>query len=452
MTSPFKRIRVKAALFVLFLLVGTTLAFNVLTIRIMNRRILDEVLVRASSLGKTVAAAAGFSSLSQDVLGLDAIVFKIKSSNPDIESIAILDPQGKTLVHNEVGRAGKLFAPLDGPVIREDPEGTRIREVRGPTGPLLEVRSPIVFMGKDLGSVVLSVNKSVLFAAQAEARRTIVLIFVVILVVGVASSIFLTHYLTRPIQELSSGVLELKEGKRSQPLRIYSRDELGRLTMSFNEMMALITTQRNELGKYSRDLEEAYVSTVQVLAAAIDARDHYTLGHSTRVAGLSVRIGEELGLGKNELEDLQIACLFHDVGKIKIPDSILLKKGKLNPAERVEMMKHSEYGAEILGKASSLVRYIPAVRHHHERHDGNGYPGGLRGDEIPLHAGIMAISDVFDAMTSDRPYRDAIQIEHTLKEMRDLAGKHFRPALLDAFLGALKKDPALPWGAGPRTG
>jgi putative nucleotidyltransferase with HDIG domain len=329
--------------------------------------------------------------------------------------------------------------PAAGTLIRSDPEGTLIREVRGRVGPIFEITSPTIFMKKNLGFVVLGVNKSMLTGALKQARKTIIWVFGLILLVGITSSVLLSSYLTRPVQELSSGVEELKEGKRSHPLRIYSRDELGRLTTSFNEMTALITTQRDQLNKYAGDLEEAYVSTVRVLAAAIDARDNYTLGHSTRVAQISVQMGKEIGLGRNELEELEIACLFHDVGKIKIPDSILLKKEKLEPAERKEMMRHTEYGTEILSKASSLSKYIPAVRHHHEWYDGTGYPDGLSGDNIPLQAAIMALADVFDAMTLGRPYREAHTIEDTVREMRGLSGRQFRPDLMDAFLRSLEK-------------
>jgi putative nucleotidyltransferase with HDIG domain len=425
--------------FVLLLLIATTLTLYIATIRIMKEHILNEVLKRAESMSRSIAVVAGFSSLSQDIIAPDTFVFQNKDLNPDIEHVAIVGPNNEILVHSDIKKVGTTFVPSGGILIRSDAAGTLVKEVLGKTGRLFEITSPIVFMKKNLGSVVLVVNRSMLIAAQKKAQKTIVLIFASILLAGIAGSVLLSTYLTKPVQELSSGVDELKEGKRSHPLRVYSKDELGRLTESFNEMTALITAQRDQLNKYAGDLEEAYVSTVRVLAAAIDARDDYTLGHSTRVAQISVQMGKEIGLGKNELEELEIACLFHDVGKIKIPDSILLKKGKLEPAERREMMRHTEYGTEILSKASSLAKYIPAVRHHHEWYDGTGYPDGLSGDKIPLQAAIMAVADVFDAMTSGRPYRDAHTVEDTVREMRGLSGIQFRPDLMDAFHRSLEK-------------
>lgn len=444
LVAPFKKIRVKAAVFVLLLLVSVTAALFLVTRRIMNERILGEVVKRAESLCRSTASAAGYSISSQDLLGLDNLVFKIKGSNPDIEYIAITDRNGKVLVHNDVSRSGGIFRPAEGVVTRTDADGTVMTDVREASGGRLEIRSPVRFMDKDLGSVVLGINRTVPLAAQREATEKILLVFGLILVLGVVSSLFLSSFLTRPIQELSAGVAGLKEGRSSSPLRVYSLDELGRLTQSFNEMTALITAQRDELSKYAQELEQAYVSTVRVLAAAIDARDAYTLGHSTRVAKLSVELGRDLGLPHPELEDLEIACLFHDVGKIKIPDSILLKQGGLDASEQAEMMRHTEYGAEILSKAPSLLKYIPGVRHHHEWHDGTGYPDGLAGDRIPRPAAIIALADVYDAMTSDRPYRAAMTGGEARREIGSLAGRQFDPGLAELFVRILEMKSVTP--------
>ncbi len=437
--APFKKIRVKASLFVLLLLVSTTLAFYMITVRIINQRILNEVLKRAEALSRAATYPAGYSLISQDLLGLDNLVFKIKSSNPDIEYITVLGTDGKIRVHSDVSKTGAAFETANGEIVRKAQDGTVITEAEGQAGSVYEISSPIQFLGLDLGSVVLGINKSVLFDAQREAQRKIAAVFAVVLIVGVTSSVLLSSFLTRPIQELSAGVAELKEGAISRPLRVYSQDELGRLTESFNEMTALITSQRDKLSESARELEEAYVSTVRVLAAAIDARDTYTLGHSTRVAELSLELGRDLGLSPAELEDLEVACLFHDVGKIKIPDTILLKQGRLDLYERREMMRHPAYGAEILAKAPSLFKYIPAVKHHHEWNDGTGYPDGLTGDKIPLPAAIISLADVYDAMTSDRPYREALSEEEAMVNIDGLAGRQFDPDLAARFIRLWKQ-------------
>jgi len=440
--TSFQKIRVKASLFVLLLLVSTTLIFYLITVRIVNSRVLDELIKRAEALSRSIASTAGYSLLSQDLLGLDNIVFRIKSSNPDIESIALVNTESQIIVHSDIQKSGESFNPPEGIVFKQGSDGTVVKEVSGTSGSFFQVSSPIRFMDKHLGAVIVDINKSVLTTAQKEAREKIAFAFAAILLLGVASSLVISSFLTKPIQELSVGVAELKEGKRRRPLRIYSQDELGRLTQSFNEMTALITSQQDKLSKYAQDLEDAYVSTARVLAAAIDARDTHTLGHSTRVAQLSVEMGKEIGLRSAELEDLEIACLFHDVGKIKIPDAILLKKGKLDTLEHREMTRHTEYGAEILSKAPSLLKYIPAVRHHHEWYDGTGYPDGISRDKIPLAAAIISLADVYDAMTSDRPYREALTEEEARRKIMELAGRQFHPDLVKVFLRTVEKKRA----------
>ncbi|MBN2246422.1 MAG: HD-GYP domain-containing protein [Candidatus Aminicenantes bacterium] len=430
----FKNIRSKVTIFVLLLLTAVTLASYAVMIHIMRDRVLNEVLKRAGSLTRSIASVAGYNFISQDLLGLDTLVFRVKSSNQDVESIAIIDIQDMILVHSDLNKARETYTPASGSFYRASGDGTSIRLIKDHGYDVFEIASPVVFMNRNLGKVVLSINKTTIYAAQKQVQRNIALVFAVILLVGIIGSIILSSFLTRPIKELNSGVEELKHGKNSDQLKIYSQDELGRLTQSFNEMSLLITTQREELSKYAEDLEKSYVATVKVLSAAIEARDHYTLGHSTRVAKLSVEIGKEMNLIKEQLEDLEIACLFHDVGKIKIPDSILLKKGKLNASEYREMKRHPEYGAEILSKASSLLKYIPAVKHHHEWFNGAGYPDGLSSKKIPVSAAIISLADVFDAMTSDRPYRKALSVKESLRIIRGLAGIQFAPDHVEIFL------------------
>jgi len=391
-------------------------------------------------VGKSIAASAGYSLLSRDLLGLDTLVYKAKSSNSDMPYVAIVDPARKAIVHSNVPMIGETILITQGHLIRKSADGTTVTELSKQSGTIFEISCPIVFMKKALGSVILGMNRSVLIEAQKKVTNRILVAFGIIVVLGLFASSLLASFLIKPIKELSEGVDELKNGTAKKPLRIYSRDELGNLTRNFNEMSAQIAEQRGKLSRYAQDLEDAYVSIVKVVAAALDARDSYTHGHSARVAQLSLLIGKEIGLSKDELTDLEVACLFHDVGKIKIPDSILHKRGKLSPAEHKEMMRHVEYGASILKWAPALVKYIPATLHHHEWYNGNGYPHELAGDKIPLFAAIMTIADTFDAITSDRPYRKARSKEEALKEITRMSGIQFRPQLVTVFIELMKKQ------------
>ena len=432
-------LRFKIALFVVILLTCTSLVLSIITVQIMNGYLKNEIIKRAESVGKSVAASAGYSLLSKDLLGLDNLVFKAKSSNNDIEYVAIVTPDNQTMVHSEMAKSGGAFPQSSGSLIRSDQDGTTVKELIRVSDSVFEISCPVAFMNKPMGRVVLAINKSVLLQAQAEVRTRIFIVFGIILILGTIASVLLASFIIKPIAELSDGVNKMKEGASKTPLKIYADDELGKLTINFNEMSSTIAEQQSKLTKYARDLEEAYVSIVRVVAAAIDAKDHYTQGHSARVAQLSALIGEAIGLSPEDLKDLDVACLFHDVGKIKTPDSILLKPAKLNPPEYAEMIQHVEDGAAILNKAPSLRKYIPAVRHHHERQDGKGYPDGLTGDQIPLFAAIIAIADTFDAMTTDRPYRKALSKEEALRELVRVAGTKLRADLVAVFVGLIDK-------------
>ena len=435
-------LRFKITFFVVILLTSTSFILCIITVQIMNNYILNEIIKRGESVGKSIAAAAGYSLLSKDFLGLDNLVFKAKSSNSDMPYVAIVDLDMKTVVHSETPIIGETIPVAQGRLYREAADGTTVKELPNPSGTIFEISCPIVFMKKPMGSVIIGMNRSILVEAQSKVGNMILIVFGIIVVLGIFASSLLASFLIKPIKELSAGVEELKYGTAKDPLRIYSQDELGKLTRNFNEMSALIADQRGKLTKYARDLEEAYVSIVKVVAAAIDARDSYTHGHSARVAQLSLLIGKQIGLPKEDLGDLEIACLFHDVGKIKTPDSILLKPGRLSPAEYKEMMHHVEYGASILSWAPSLVKYIPSTRHHHEWHNGKGYPDGLVGDNIPLFAAIINIADAFDAMISDRPYRKALSEEEALREIARMSGIQFRPDLVAIFLELMEKSHA----------
>ena len=433
-------IRTKTAFLILVLLIATTFASYAITIRIMDQHVTDKIIRTAESLGRSLAPAAGFLIGAQDLLGLDYMVFQIKKTNPDIRSVGILGPDRAVIVHSDIKERGRKMEAPAGEVLKQGDDGTMVRRIPAASGGLVEIESPIVFMEKNLGSVVLTVDWSVLSTARDEARRRVVGVFAVILILGILSAVLLSSSLTKPIKELSSGVERLKQGKSGQVLRIFSKDELGRLTVSFNEMSGLITTQRESLAQSARDLEQAYVSTVRVVAAALDARDSYTLGHSTRVSELTVAMARELGWAPSDIEELEIACLFHDVGKIKTPDAILHKGSQLTADERKEMQKHAEYGAEILSKAPSLAKFIPAVRHHHEWYDGSGYPDGLSGERIPLAAAIISLADAYDAMTSDRPYRRAMTKDQALETIKKYTGKQFHPDLSPIFLRIMARQ------------
>ena len=190
--------------------------------------------------------------------------------------------------------------------------------------------------------------------------------------------------------------------------------------------------------------DEAYpeilFECLRSIISSLEEKDGYTHGHSLRVAEYSLMLGKSIGLSEKELRELEIAALLHDIGKIGIPDSVLLKPAKLTVAEFEIMKSHPQRSGKILEQIASLRALIPAIRHHHERYDGLGYPDGLKGNEIPLYARIILIADTFDAMTSTRPYRLALDRETALRELQRCSGSQFDGYLVEKFIEATIKQ------------
>jgi putative nucleotidyltransferase with HDIG domain len=197
-----------------------------------------------------------------------------------------------------------------------------------------------------------------------------------------------------------------------------------------------------ELLLTTRELEQSLLDTIETLNAAVEARDPYTAGHSQRVRRVALAIGRELRLPVDRLGALGTAALFHDIGKIGMPDSILTKTAHLTRDEQALMREHVTRGADIVAKFPQFRNAIPAIRHHHERWDGVGYPDGLAADDIPLEASIIGLADAWDAMTTDRPYAAAQSLNEAMMQIRAGRGKQFNPAVVDAFWEVARRRPA----------
>jgi len=184
----------------------------------------------------------------------------------------------------------------------------------------------------------------------------------------------------------------------------------------------------------TRNLHAAYRATLEALGSALDSRDVGTEAHSRRVHGYALATAREYGMPEADIPDLEHGVLLHDIGKIGIPDAILLKPGRLTPDEWQTMRRHPEIGKRLIEGIAFLRGAVPIVYCHHEKWDGSGYPRGLTGDEIPIGARIFSVVDAFDAMTFDRPYSKAIPFDAAQAEIKRCAGSHFDPAVVEAFL------------------
>lgn len=185
------------------------------------------------------------------------------------------------------------------------------------------------------------------------------------------------------------------------------------------------------------ELKETFYGTAQALAETIEKRDPYTGGHTQRVMNYSLDIGRLMELSDRDTEELRLAAILHDIGKIGVRDNILLKNDRLDAAEALIMNRHTEFGSEILSHIRTLHHIIPGVRNHHEKFDGSGYPDRLRGNAIPLIARIIAVADTFDAMTTDRPYRKALPRQTAVDELIRLSGTQFDGEIVRHFVRSL---------------
>ena len=197
----------------------------------------------------------------------------------------------------------------------------------------------------------------------------------------------------------------------------------------------------DSLGAAHEEIENSYVQTMQALATALEAKDSYTSGHSKRVSRFAYLLARRLGLPRDKCEDIRNGALMHDIGKIGVPERVLLKPGRLSEEEVKQIQAHPVIGAQIMEPVKPLRRYIAAVKYHHERWDGKGYPDGLKGEEIPVEARITLIADTFDAITSDRPYRPAKALELAVTQFRKFAGTQFDADHVRVFLEILEEEP-----------
>jgi len=402
-----------------------------------------DLLQRGAAISRVVALSAGHSLLADDPLGLDRLVSETRASDPDIAFIAIRNASDVVAAHDRVTERGKPYRPVP-PLLPLGTFGdTQADEVIRDGRRLIEYTTPISFAGRHVGIASLGLSMQGLAAAERSIRKLILAAAAVILVIAFFGTLLLSSIFTHPVKRLHKGVLSLAGSETFQPVAVRTSDELGALTRNFNRMAETILAQKTALEKKARQLEESYISMVRVIAASLDARDPYTMGHSTRVARMSCALGRRLGMGEEELSSLERAAIFHDLGKIQTPDDVLLKGERLSRSEEEQMKSHPIDGTEILRMAPFLQRYIPVVRAHHEWYNGDGYPDGIRGEEIPLHAQIIALADAFDAMTTDRPYRQALSTEEAIDEILQLRGTQFSPELADAFAKMMREMPPM---------
>lgn len=286
--------------------------------------------------------------------------------------------------------------------------------------PAFESRYPVPGDGTEgrLGLVVRIPRSEVLGNLEAH-RATFAGCFGAALVLGLMAAFRVARHLTDPLDRVVAAAQALRAGAWPEPLRSTRTDEFGLLESVFDEMADALRCHQ--------------LVSIRSLAATVDARDPYTKGHSDRVAATARELAVAMGLSETLVQRVHMVGTLHDIGKLAIPDAVLLKPGALNPLERAVIETHPLRSAQIVAEVPSLAATVPGIRHHHERWDGGGYPDGLAGAQIPLEARIVAVADAFDAFTTDRPYRRGWSRREALEEIARTAGTQFDPEVVRVF-------------------
>jgi putative nucleotidyltransferase with HDIG domain len=269
-------------------------------------------------------------------------------------------------------------------------------------------------------------NKSMVWGA---------VMIVLSLVVGIVSA----KSITKPLDQLTRTARSIAARDFTQRADVRSRTEIGELAETFNHMAEDIQHYIGDLKEASAQNRQLFMDSIEMIAAAVDAKDPYTKGHSGRVSQYSVMLAKELGLPEEEVSKIRVSATLHDVGKIGVEDRVLKKPGVLTNEEFEIMKRHTVMGYEIVRQVKQLEEMLPGIRWHHEALNGKGYPDGIRGDEIPLMVRIIAVADTFDAITTDRPYQAGRDFPAAIEILLKHAGSKYDPIVVDALQAAYSK-------------
>jgi len=388
-----------------------------------------------------------FTGMLAAVVSLDPILKRLQDASVRGRSVFIVDHNGRIVAHHDI----KNFVPgadaRDNALVaqvRALPQDLRNTETKR-FAETVKKRS-VEMIGTystfpELNWAVIAQRR--LDAAESDTgvdelnRQALVFASIVVLAAIVVGYFFAVG-ISGPIRGLAASTRAISRGEFHQRSVARGALEISELAENFNKMAADIEEFIEKLKEAAEENRELFIGSIRMLAAAIDEKDPYTRGHSGRVAKYSTLIGQQLGLSTEELDKLRISALLHDVGKIGVEDRVLKKPGALTPEEFTLMKQHTVKGANIMRPVSQLKEVLPGIELHHEHIDGRGYPYGLSGPQIPLMARIIGVADTLDAMTTNRPYQTAMDLDYAMERIRALAGTKFDSVVVNALESAVQ--------------
>ena len=359
--------------------------------------------------------------------------------------VFVVDQNGKAVAHPDAAVAFSERPMTDLKVVQDWLEtGAQVQSALAPftldrdgrITPMLGSYATAELDRNSLLGVVAIQDEAAALASVRDMRKQTLYISLLAATLALLIGFYFAEKLTRPVRELAAGALRIAAGDFSQRVKVPGRTELGQLGASFNQMTDQVERFVGDLQRSANENHDLFLGTVKALAAAIDGKDPYTRGHSERVSRFSVATAQGLGLPENEIEQIRISALLHDVGKIGIDDNVLKKPSALTDAEYEIMKTHPQKGYKIMSQIPAMRDFLPGMYMHHEMINGAGYPQGLRGDEIPMQARIVSVADTFDAMTTERPYQRAMDLEGALTRLKSFVGTRYDARVVAAFIAA----------------
>jgi HD-GYP domain-containing protein (c-di-GMP phosphodiesterase class II) len=384
-----------------------------------------------------------FSGMLAAVVSLDSVLRRLEETSVRGRTVFVVDHSGRVIAHPDTRRfvpgtdlrSSYIVAQASGlpKDLRTTATVQRFIDIeQGHKAELIGTYSTI----PDLAWTVIAQRSLEEARDDAGVRELNAQALTFVLVVTAAAVILGYLFavgISTPIRALAASTRAISRGEFHERAPVRGAAEISELAQTFNNMAGDIESYIARLKQAAEENRELFLGSIRMLAAAIDEKDPYTRGHSDRVAKYSVMIGQQLGLSPEELDRLRISALLHDVGKIGVDDRVLKKPGALTAEEFQIMKQHPSKGANIMRPVAQLKEMLPGIELHHEHIDGKGYPYGLKGEEIPLMARIISVSDVLDAMTTNRPYQSAKEIDDALQVIRKLAGSKFDPNVVGAL-------------------
>jgi putative nucleotidyltransferase with HDIG domain len=388
-----------------------------------------------------------FTGMLAAVVSLDPILQRLKDASVRNRTVFVVDHSGHIVAHprindfvpgTDVTGTSDLVKQIKAlPQELRNTETVRFKEqvknrdveMIGTFSTLPEVNWAVVAQR--------SLNQARTDAGVTELNRQALAFVSVVVLLAIVLGYFFAVGISQPIRGLAASTRAISRGEFHQRSPVRGASEISELAENFNKMAGDIEQYIEKLKEAAEENRELFIGSIRMLAAAIDEKDPYTRGHSGRVAKYSTIIGRELGLSAQDQDTLRISALLHDVGKIGVEDRVLKKPGALTPEEFELMKQHTVKGANIMRPVSQLKEMLPGIELHHEHMDGRGYPYGLTAPEIPLMARIIAVADTLDAMTTNRPYQSAMDLEFALGKIKALMGTKFDPIVVNALEAAV---------------